>query len=187
MTKKTEQKAAAPSPIDPVSLSGQLILDKEFNADNITPLIRTIKFLNLLPKEKQPKRIMIEINSPGGAIMNLSHLLYTMETSKIPVDTMGVGLSASCGCLLLMAGKKRYALREAQIMSHTYSAGSAGKEGELYSRVKSFKMVSKHMIDWYKKYTGKSEKYIRQHLLKPNDVWLTASEAKKHGLIDKVI
>ena len=186
MTKKTEQKAA-PSPIDPVSLSGQLILDKEFNADNITPLIRTIKFLNLLPKDKQPKRIMIEINSPGGAIMNLSHLLYTMETSKIPVDTMAVGLSASCGCLLLMAGKKRYALREAQIMSHTYSAGSAGKEGELYARVKSFKQVSKNMINWYKKFTKRSEKYIRKHLLKPEDVWLTATEAKKHGLIDKVI
>ena len=187
MSKDKKPTAPTPPVLDPVSLSGTLILDKEFNAENITPLIRSIKYLNLLPKERQPKRITIEINSPGGAIMNLTHLLHTMETSKIPVDTMGVGLSASCGCLLLMAGKKRYALRSAQIMSHTYSAGSAGKEGELYSRVKSFKMVSKHMIDWYKKYTGKSEKYIRQHLLKPNDVWLTAAEAKRHGLIDKVI
>ena len=43
------------------------------------------------------------------------------------------------------------------------------------------------MIDLYKKYTKKSEKYIRQHLLSATDVWLTPAEAKKHGIIDKVI
>ena len=120
-----DKKPTQPTPpiLDPVSLSGTLILDKEFNAENITPLIRSIKYLNLLPKDKQPKRITIEINSPGGVVWNLNHLIHTMENSKIPVDTVATGLAASCGCLLLMAGKKRYAIKGADIMSHQYSVG----------------------------------------------------------------
>ena len=110
-----------------------------------------------------------------------------MENSKIPVDTVATGLAASCGCLLLMAGKKRYAIKGADIMSHQYSWNSQGKEHELYGRIKAFKSGSKRMIDLYKKYTKKSEKYIRQHLLSATDVWLTPAEAKKHGIIDKVI
>ena len=42
------------------------------------------------------------------------------------------------------------------------------------------------MIAMYKEFTGKSEKYIRKHLLCPTDVWLTASQARKHGIIDNV-
>ena len=189
MSKDTKKPANAPTPpvLDPVSLSGTLILDKEFNAENITPLVRSIKYLNLLPKDKQPKRITIEINSPGGVIWNLNHLLYAMETSKIPVDTKAVGLAASCGCLLLMAGKKRYAVMGSDIMSHQYSWGGQGKEHELYGRIKAFKNGSKRMIAMYKKYTGKSETYIRKYLLGPTDVWLTPTEALKHGIIDKVI
>ena len=43
------------------------------------------------------------------------------------------------------------------------------------------------MIMMYKKYTGKSETYIRKHLLGATDKWLTASEAKRHGIIDRII
>ena len=176
-----------PPVLDPLSLSGYLMLDKEFNSENISPLIKAIKFLNTLPKKKQPKRIKLDINSPGGAVWNLTHLLQTIKESKIPVDTHTSGLAASCGCLLLMAGKKRSATRYADIMSHQYSSGVKGKEHELYGSFKSIKTMSKKMISMYKLYTGKSEKYIRTHLLGATDVWLTASEAKKHNLIDTII
>lgn len=172
--------------IDPLTSKGLLFLDKEFNPENITPLVKSIKFLNLLPKDKQPKRILIDINSPGGTLWNLTHLLQTIKESKIPVDTHTSGLAASCGCLLLMAGRKRSATAYADIMSHQYSWNSKGKEHELYGRNVAFKNGSKRMIDMYKKFTGKSEKYIRKHLLGPTDVWLTASQAKKHGIIDYV-
>ena len=67
-----------------------------------------------------------------------------------------------------------------------YSWNANGKEHELYGRQKAFKNGSKRMIDMYKLYTGKSERYIRKHLLGPTDVWLTASQAKKHNIIDNV-
>ena len=184
MSKETITKKPV---LDPVSASGLLILDDVFCNENITKLVRTIKYLNMVPKDKQPKRITIEINSPGGEIWSLTHLLNAMEESKIPVDTKAVGLAASCGCVLLMAGAKRYAVKEADIMSHQYSAGIYGKEHELEGKQKSLRVMSKRMITWYKKFTGKDEAYVRKHLLGATDVWLTSSEAKKHGIIDKII
>jgi ATP-dependent Clp protease protease subunit len=177
-------KKPSPPLLDPLTMSGYILLDKEFDEKSISPIVKTIKLLNILPKA--PKRILIDINSPGGKLWSLTHLLQTMKESKIPVDTHTSGLAASCGCLLLMAGKKRSATRSSDIMSHQYSWNANGKEHELYGRQKAFKNGSKRMIDMYKLYTGKSEKYIRKHLLGPTDVWLTASQAKKHNLIDIV-
>ena len=180
-------KPKKPMMVDPVTASGYILFDDHFESETVRPVIYKIKMLNLLPKEKQPKRILIDINSPGGVIWSLNHLLQTMKESKIPVDTHTSGLAASCGCLLLMHGRKRTATKYADIMSHQFSWGAEGKEHELMGKQKAIKLGSKRMIDMYKKTTGKSELYIRKHLLGPTDVWLTGSEAKKHGLIDKVI
>ena len=184
MTK--ENKKDPKSLMDPLTASGYILFDQDFDSDTVKPAIIKIKMLNLLPKDKQPKRILIDINSPGGIIWSLNHLLQTMKESKIPVDTHTSGLAASCGCLLLMHGQRRTATKYADIMSHQFSWGAEGKEHELMGKQKAIKLGSKRMIDMYKKTTGKSEKYIRQHLLGPTDVWLTASEAKKHGIIDAI-
>ena len=177
-------KKPSPPLLDPLTMTGYIMLDKEFDEKNISPIIKTIKLLNILPKK--PERILLDINSPGGKLWSLTHLLQTMKESKIPVDTHTSGLAASCGCLLLMAGRNRTATRSADIMSHQYAWSASGKEHELYGRQKAFKNGSKRMIAMYKEFTGKSEKYIRKHLLCPTDVWLTASQARKHGIIDNV-
>ena len=177
-------KKPSPPLLDPLTMTGYIMLDKEFDEKNISPIIKTIKLLNILPKK--PERILLDINSPGGKLWSLIHLLQTMKESKIPVDTHTSGLAASCGCLLLMAGRNRTATRSADIMSHQYAWSASGKEHELYGRQKAFKNGSKRMIAMYKEFTGKSEKYIRKHLLCPTDVWLTGSQARKHGIIDNV-
>ena len=71
-------------------------------------------------------------------------------------------------------------------MSHQFSWGSHGKEHELFAQVKEFELSTKRMLDHYKKCTGLSEKDIRKHLLPPEDVWLSAQEAKKLGICDAV-
>ena len=100
-----------------------------------------------------------------------------------------VRLAASCGCLTLMAGAKghRYVTQNTSVMSHQYAWGSGGKEHELYGKIKEFEMSSKRMIDHYKKCTGKSEKYIRTHLLPETDQWLSPEEVVKHGIADKIV
>jgi len=165
-----------------------LFLTREFNQENIMPLVARIMEYNLLPKDLQPEYITLIINSPGGAVHSAYHLIDVMKTSKIPVHTVGMGMVASCGVLTLMAGAKghRKVTQNTSVMSHTYSWGSGGKEHELYAIQKEFEMSSDRMLTHYKKCTGKSEKYIRKHLLSPQDEWLTPAEVVKHGIVDVI-
>lgn len=169
--------------------NGVLFMDKEFNQENCMPLVRAIMEYNLMPKDQQPEVIHLYINSPGGYVASAWHLIDVIKQSAIPVYTYAMGMAASCGCLLLMSGEKghRYVTQNTTVMSHVYSAGSGGKEFDLYSRVKSFEQTTHNMLEHYKKCTGKNETYIRKYLLPPEDVWLTPEEAVKHGIVDKII
>ena len=95
---------------------------------------------------------------------------------------------ASCGLLLFISGKKgrRTLTPNTAILSHQYSWGSQGKEHELFARVKELELTTERMIEHYKKCTGLTEKKIREFLLPPQDVWLSAKEAKELKLCDNV-
>ena len=155
--------------------NGILMLTKEFNQENIMPLVASIYEYNLMPEELQPEEITLIINSPGGSVHSAFHLIDTMQMSDIPVVTVGKGMIASCGVLTIMAGDTRTVSPTASIMSHQYSWGSRGKEHELQAKVKEFDMAAERMLEHYKKYTKKNERYIRKHLLGPTDVWPTLS------------
>ena len=167
--------------------NGVLMLTKEFNQENIMPLVAQIMEWNMTSDKME--YIKLYINSPGGSVHSAFHLIDIMKQSKIPVHTIAMGLAASCGVLTLMAGVKghRYITQNTSVMSHQYAWGSKGKEHELYGMVKEFELSSARMIEHYKKCTGKSEKYIRKHLLPETDQWLSTEEVIKHGIADKVI
>lgn len=176
-------------PGDLLRESGVLFMDREFNQENCMPLVKMIMEYNLMPDDKRPEVIHLYINSPGGAVASAWHLIDTIKQSRIPVHTYAMGMAASCGCLLLMSGEKghRYVTQNTSVMSHVYSAGSGGKEFDLYARVKSFEQISHQMVEHYRKCTGKGEKYIRKHLLPAEDVWLTPEDTIKHGIADAII
>lgn len=182
-----------PAPPTPMGQSlrdnGVLMLTKEFNQDNIMPLVVQLLEWNMMPEEKAPDHVKLYINSPGGSVHSAFHLIDTIKMSRIPVHTIAMGLAASCGCLTLMAGVRghRYVTQNTSVMSHQYAWGSKGKEHELYGIVKEFEMASGRMIEHYKKCTKKSEAYIRKHLLGPTDEWLTPEEVVKHGIADKIV
>jgi ATP-dependent Clp protease protease subunit len=112
-----------------------------------------------------------------------------MKGSAIPIKTIGLGMIASCGILTFMSGTKgkRFITPNTSILSHQYSWGSAGKEHELFARVREFELSTTRMIEHYKKCTGMSEKKIREVLLPAEDVWLSAKEAVKYGIADKIV
>lgn len=169
--------------------NGILFMEKEFNQENCMPLVKMIMEYNMMPKDQQPEAIRLYINSPGGAVHSAFHLIDTIKQSEIPVHTIGMGLIASCGVLLMMSGEKghRYITQNTSVMSHQYSWGSRGKEHELMSIVKEFEISTRRMMDHYKKCTGKSEKYIREYLLPESDCWLSEEETVKHGIADHII
>lgn len=139
-------------------------------------------------EKKKNKHLQLMICSNGGDVPAAFALIDVMKASKIPVHTVGLGVIASCGLLIFIAGEpgKRVLTPNTSILSHQYSWGSWGKEHELFAQVKEFELSTERMINHYKKCTGLDESKIREHLLPPEDRWLSAKEAKKLNLCDEV-
>ena len=165
-----------------------LLMD-EFKPGSIRPIIEWIMRNNLLPEEGRPDHLTLIINSPGGTLTDCMALCDTMKSSVIPVRTTAIGQIASCGLVTFLCGAKgyRYITKNTSILSHQYSWGSRGKEFELVAIQKEFKLTSERMMNLYTSCTGLSEKKIREILLPPQDIWLSAEEAVKFGIADKII
>jgi len=134
------------------------------------------------------KHIQLIINSGGGYVDSGFALIDVMETSKIPVRTLGLGTIASMGLLICMAGDKgnRAVTPKTMIMSHQFAGGAFGKQHELVSSAIHHDWVGDTILKHYKKHTGLTEKVIKEKLLPESDTWLTATQAKKYKLIDRI-
>ena len=138
--------------------------------------------------EERPEVLNLIICSPGGDLNAAFALIDTMRGSTIPVNTIGLGQIASAGLMIFISGTNGYRILtpNTSILSHQYSWGVFGKEHELIAQVKEFDLTTKRMIAHYKKCTGLNDAKIREVLLPPQDVWLSAAEAKKLGICDDV-
>ena len=135
-----------------------------------------------------PKYLQIVINSGGGDLQAAFALIDTMKGSAIPVRTVGLGCVASAAVLIFISGEKGYRVLtpNTSILSHQYSWGTYGKEHELIATTREYELTTQRMMKHYKKCTGLTEKKIREHLLPPQDVWLSATQAKKLGICDSI-
>ena len=166
--------------------SGIYLFMDNVNADSCKDAIEFILKQNA--EKKRKKRLQFMIASPGGGMPECFALIDVMKGSKIPIHTVGLGLIASCGLLLFISGEQghRILTPNTSILSHQFSWGNWGKEHELFAQVKEFELSTKRMLEHYHKCTGLTEKQIREFLLPPEDVWLSAKEAKKLGICDHV-
>lgn len=165
--------------------NGILMLTTKFDNKEIMPLVKSIIEYNMI--DNPPEEITLYINSPGGEVSACMHLIDTMKQSRVPVNTYGMGLVASCAFMTLMAGAKRYATQNTMLMSHEFSGGYGGKHHEMKASYKRQEIIDEQIMSHYKKCTKKSETYIRKNLLPASDVFLFAEECVKHGVIDEVI
>jgi len=190
----SEEQMISPPPMVPEMILPKMdLLSKNIHIfmgdvtmESMGPLVDWILSANM--KDTPPKELTLGICSRGGDLNACFALVDIMRGSSIPIKTVGLGMIASCGLLMFISGTKgkRILTPNTAILSHQYSWGSMGKEHELFARVKEMELTTKRLINHYKKCTGLSEKQIRQHLLPPHDVWLSAHEAKKLKLCDKV-
>ena len=181
------KKGGGPNaPINNLANNGVYVLMDEITMQSCADCLKWIMNQNL--SDNRLPQLTLVINSPGGDVHAAFALIDTMKASTIPIKTVGLGLIASCGFLIFIAGTKgkRILTPNTSILSHQYSWGSAGKEHELYARVKEFELSTQRMIEHYKKCIGMSEKQIREILLPPQDVWLSAKEARKLKICDKI-
>ena len=182
-----QQPAQALDPSSELFMRGHHVFMGDVTQETMKPLIDWIIAENY-NKDKKKKELTLGICSPGGDLNACFALVDIMKGSKIPIRTIGMGMIASCGLLMFISGEKgrRVLTPNTSILSHQFSWGSFGKEHELFAAVKEFDLTTQRMIDHYKKCTGLTEKDIREYLLPPQDVWLSAKEAKKLGLCDSI-
>jgi len=156
------------------------------NLETAKPVIQWILEENLKPTKKSYLNLII--TSYGGDLNAAFAMVDVIRGSSIPVRTTGLGIIASAGLVMFMAGQKghRILTPNTSILSHQYSWGSYGKEHELFATTKEFELTSQRMIDHYKKCTGLTEKKIREKLLPSQDMWLSAEEAQELNVCDHI-
>jgi ATP-dependent Clp protease protease subunit len=170
-----------------ISHHGIYYFNSEFSLSSVKDPITWILDCNLSPKGTIDYLTLI-ISSYGGDLAAAFALIDVMRGSKVPIHTIGLGMIASAGLVTFIAGEKghRSVTPNTSILSHQFSWGSYGKEHELLASQKQSDLTTRRMISHYRKYTGLTEKVIREKLLPAQDVWLSAEEAKELKLVDKV-
>ena len=143
--------------------------------------------LLFLESENPTKDIFFYINSPGGAVSSGLAIYDTMQYIKPDVSTVCIGQAASMGSLLLTAGKKnkRFCLPHARIMTHQPSGGVQGQATDIEIHAKEILNLRKKLNNIYVKHTGQSLSFVEKIMERDN--FMSAEEAKKIGLIDKVV
>ena len=140
-----------------------------------------------LEAENPKKEISMYINSPGGVVSSGLAIYDTMQYIKPEVSTLCIGQAASMGSLLLAAGEKnkRFALPNSRIMVHQPSAGFQGQASDIERHAKEIISLRSRLNEIYVNHTGKDLKTIESAL--DRDTFMTSDDAKKFGLIDKVV
>ena len=140
-----------------------------------------------LESENPKKEIYLYINSPGGLVTAGLGIYDTMQYIKPDVSTLCIGQAASMGSFLLAAGQKgkRFSLPNSRIMVHQPSAGFQGQATDIEIHANEVLALKKRLNEIYSKHTDQSVDSIKKALERDN--FMTPENAKKFGLIDKVV
>ena len=143
--------------------------------------------LLFLQAEDAKKEISMYINSPGGSVTAGLAILDTMRMVKCPVATYCVGQAASMGAILLSAGEKgkRHALPNARIMIHQPWGGAQGKASDIEITAKEILRLKEILNGILADASGKTLEEVTKDT--DRDHFMSAEEAKKWGIVDKVL
>jgi len=143
--------------------------------------------LLFLEAEDPDKDISLYINSPGGSITSGMAIFDTMNFIKPDVSTICIGMAASMGSFLLMAGEKgkRYALPNSEIMIHQPLGGTQGQATDIEIHARRIIEIKRKMNQIYADRTGQPMEVIERDTERDN--FMSAEESKEYGLIDKIL
>ena len=160
-----------------------IILSEEVNSTTASLIVAQMLYLEAQDPDKD---IQFYINSPGGSVTDGMAIYDTMQFIKCDVSTICVGMAASMGAFLLMAGEKgkRLALPNSEIMIHQPSGGASGQATDVTIHAK-----------WLLRTKGKMNKLMSEMTHQPlerierdveRDYFMTAEEALAYGIIDEI-
>lgn len=154
--------------------------------DNMANLI--VAQLLFLQAEDAKKDISIYVNSPGGSISSTLAIIDAMNHVKPDVSTVCIGIAASGGALVLSAGAKgkRFALPNAEIMIHQpLMHGVEGQATDIAITAKQILKIKENLNKMLAKNTGQPLSKIETDV--ERDFFMSSEEAKKYGIIDKIL
>jgi len=160
-----------------------------FLGEDVSPHTANLVIAQLLylAHEDPKKPIKLYINSPGGSVYDGLAIIDTMNYIEPDVETIGIGLQASMGAMLLSCGAKgkRFVLPNARIMIHQPSSGTEGKITDQEIALKEGIYLKKRLAEIFAKNTGKKLEQVEKDMDRDN--WMSAEEAKNYGIVDKII
>ena len=161
-----------------------IFLGEEVTDDSANVIVAEMLFLEA---EDPDKDIHLYINSPGGSVSAGMAIYDTMQYIKCDVSTICLGMAASMGAFLLAGGTKgkRLSLPNAEIMIHQPSGGAKGKATDIEIVAEQILKIKKRMNRILAENTGQPLEKVEHDTELDN--YMTAEEALKYGLVDKVI
>ena len=160
-----------------------VFLNGEVNAQSANLVVAQLIYL----EAKDPnKDISLYINSPGGTVTDGFAIYDTMQYIKCDVSTICVGMAASMGAFLLSAGAKgkRYALSNSEIMIHQPLGGTQGQATDIQIQAEHILRLKQRLTKILAENCGKPLNHVAADC--ERDHYMTATEAKEYGLVDKV-
>jgi ATP-dependent Clp protease protease subunit len=161
-----------------------IFLGTDVNEASANTIVAQLLFLQ---SQDAKKDIFIYINSPGGSVYDALAIYDTMEFVTNDVQTVGIGVQASAAAFLLSSGTKgkRFLLPNSTVMIHQPSSGTRGKVTDQEIDLKESLRIKQLLESIMAKNTGQKPSKIHEDM--ERDKWLTASEAKKYGIVDAII
>ena len=161
-----------------------IFLGGEINDDVANTVVAQMLFLEM---EDPDADICLYINSPGGSVTAGMAIYDTMQYIKPQVRTVCIGMAASMGAFLLMAGGakgKRFALPNAEIMIHQPLGGAQGQATDVQIQAEWLLKTKEKMIRMKAEMTGQDIERIRRDV--ERDHFMSAQEALEYGIIDEI-
>ena len=161
-----------------------VLLGGEVNDESANLIVAQLLFLQAQDAKKE---ISMYINSPGGSVTAGLAIYDTMQFISCPVATYCIGQAASMGAVLLTAGAKgkRFALPNARIMIHQPWGGAEGKASDIEITAREILRLKEKLNEILASHSGKTMEEVVHDT--DRDHFMSADEACKWGLIDKVV
>jgi len=142
--------------------------------------------LLLLAAEDAEKDIFLYVNSPGGSVTAGMAIYDTMQFVPNDIVTVGIGMAASMGQLLLTAGTKgkRYITPNARVLLHQPHGGFGGTSSDIQTQAQLIVDMKNRLAEITAEQTGKTVEQI--HADGDRDRWFTAEEALAYGFVDHI-
>ncbi|MBS9775399.1 ATP-dependent Clp protease proteolytic subunit [Candidatus Gracilibacteria bacterium] len=160
-----------------------------FLGEAIDSAVANTVIAQLLFLEKQdPKApITLYVNSPGGHVTAGLAIYDTMQYISCPVHTVSIGLSASMGSIILAGGEKgkRFSLPHSEIMIHQPLGGAEGQATDIKLAAEHILKTGDILYNILAKHSGQKVEKVKEDCDRDN--FMSAEEALKYGLIDKII